>query len=225
MWVLLNDAFLSIVAHPERSKLLVVRARLEQDIRNVFPDARIVALPNRDYQFRCTVKRAAVQRAMVREVARIDYTNFKDSVPDRQRHDLYLQVWTVMSRLARRTFSRSDDLRWDTTAWGLPLEDDHYAESYAAESRPLETGEDTQPKATRGAAGTGTGNVAGTVPEMPRPAAPLTTGTGAVTGLLGTPAGIVGWLEKCVKVRATHPEPKPPAAWRVREDERYWSED
>ena len=44
-------------------------------------------------------------------------------------------------------------------------------------------------------------------------------------GTIAVPPKIADWLEKCVKVRATHPEPRPPADWRVREDERYWSED
>ena len=105
MWVMLNDAFLSIVAHETRPKMLWVRARQREDIEAVFPEAHIRATPQRDYQFRTLVKRTSVERAMAAEVRRIDYTNFKNSVGEPARHDAYLDVWTRMFRWG----SRNDD--------------------------------------------------------------------------------------------------------------------
>lgn len=113
MWVMLNDAFLSIVAHPSRPKLLLVRARQREDIEAVFPGANIRATPDRDYQFRALVKRRTVEAAMAAEVRRIDYTNFKNSVVDQRRHDAYLDVWTRMDRWGRKTDWRPLARRFD----------------------------------------------------------------------------------------------------------------
>ena len=103
MWIFANDAFLSIVAHRHKN-LLLVRARKEEDLRAVFPHAQIEATPRRDYQFRAVIKRREVERAMAREVARIDYTNFKDSVVDPERHDACAAVWSTMWRWANGGF-------------------------------------------------------------------------------------------------------------------------
>jgi hypothetical protein len=101
MWVMLNDSFLSIVKHRTKRNVLLVRARQREDIALVFPDARIIADGGTDYEYRAEIKRRAVEAAMVGEVRRIDYGNFKDSVPDRRRHDIYLTVWSTLMRLGR----------------------------------------------------------------------------------------------------------------------------
>jgi hypothetical protein len=102
MWVMLNDSFLSIVAHRSKRSMLVIRARRAEDISLVFPQARLIEGGGIDYEFRALVKRSVVQRAMAREVERIDYHNFKDSVRDVRRHDVYLTVWATLMRLGRR---------------------------------------------------------------------------------------------------------------------------
>ena len=78
MWVMLNDSFLSIVAHRSKRSILVIRARRAEDISLVFPQARLIEGGGTDYEFRALVKRSVVQRAMAREVERIDYHNFKE---------------------------------------------------------------------------------------------------------------------------------------------------
>src|SRR5262245_25115673 len=118
MWIILNNAFLSVVATASNDDTLVVRARKRQDILNVFPNARIVALPKRDYQYRTVVSRQEMKDAMAAQVDRIDYTNFKDSVADDARHDAYLSIWQTMlqwshgffnQRPKRRHYRPSDD--------------------------------------------------------------------------------------------------------------------
>ena len=104
MWIVLNDSFLSIVAHPTRPKLLLVRARKEEDLHAVFPYATIQATPERDYQFRITASRKTVQRMLAGEVKRINYPNFKDSVADLERHDAYSAIWSTIFRWARGGF-------------------------------------------------------------------------------------------------------------------------
>jgi hypothetical protein len=106
MWVLLNDSFLSIVAHNDQPGVMLVRARRRADIKAVFPQVKIIANGGADYEFRAEVDRRDVEAALVGEVRRIDYGNFKDSVRDRFRHDLYLRIWSTLMQLAPRRRQR-----------------------------------------------------------------------------------------------------------------------
>lgn len=98
MWVFLNNAFLSIVAHRTKPQHLLVRARFPEDLARVFPRALVETTPDADYRYRCTVTRLQVQRAMGSAVMNVTYPNFKASVspsePHRQR--AYGRVWGVM---------------------------------------------------------------------------------------------------------------------------------
>lgn len=96
MWIFLNDAFLSIVAHRDRPDDLLVRARAPGDIEMVFPGAVVLSTPAADYPFRAVVDRRVVAGALLSRVAGIDYDNFKGSVAEDTRHDAYLDVWAMM---------------------------------------------------------------------------------------------------------------------------------
>jgi len=99
MWIMLSDCFLSIVSKDCARDELLVRARRKGDIEKIFPGAKVTRTPLADYMYRAVVKRAAVGEAMVGEVARITYGNFKDSVTDDALHNAYLRVWTTMVSL------------------------------------------------------------------------------------------------------------------------------
>lgn len=98
MWIFMNDAMLSIVAHRTKPNHLLVRARKAGDIARVFPGTRETRTPGADYLYRAVVKREDVAGALFAEVLAIDYPNFKGSVQDRERHDAYMDVWRVMHR-------------------------------------------------------------------------------------------------------------------------------
>jgi hypothetical protein len=72
------------------------------DIERVFPQATVTHTPKRDYAYRSTLPRAVIQTALAAIVAAIDYTNFKDSVPDQARHDAYFACWDAMYELQVR---------------------------------------------------------------------------------------------------------------------------
>lgn len=122
MWIFLNDAFLSIVEpggdNPE--DCLMVRARTHADLKRVFPSAEIIANTGTDYPFRAFIPRSEVAARIAVSVACINYGNFKDSVRDDHRHNVYLRVWTAMRELARRPRAKTKarimrDLdSWDT---------------------------------------------------------------------------------------------------------------
>lgn len=100
MWLMLNDAFLSIVKKDCPPDCLLVRARRPGDIEKVFGRrVQVTRAEDADYLFRAVVARADVEEAMDKEIGRIDYANFKSSVADLELHNAYLSVWTAMSRV------------------------------------------------------------------------------------------------------------------------------
>ena len=97
MWIFLNDAMLSIVQKPaDKAGTLTVRGRIKGDIERVFPGAMVIEGGGTDYRFRANVPRDQVAQAMFDQVMALNYSNFKSTVKDRQRHDAYLKVWSAM---------------------------------------------------------------------------------------------------------------------------------
>jgi hypothetical protein len=101
MWVYLRDSFLSIVSHRDDPNCLLVRARKSGDIKRAFPDAVETHTPRADYHYRATIPREQVGEVLARQALSIPYDNFKAAVPDRARHDAYLDCWATMLRWGR----------------------------------------------------------------------------------------------------------------------------
>ncbi|MFM7674368.1 MAG: hypothetical protein ACKO5F_02000 [Synechococcus sp.] len=105
MWIFLSDAFLSIVADkadPSGDRLLV-RARRAGDIERVFPEAEVFCVAGADYAFRSWLPRASVAQACQDQVQAIQYTNFKNSIRDRDYHDAAMDAWVAMHRYQSRS--------------------------------------------------------------------------------------------------------------------------
>lgn len=100
MWITLNNAFVSVVAHREKRDILLVRARFEGDLQRLFPAFadRVHRTPSADYLFRVEVPRQAVASVMAEQIVGIQYPNFKNSVREHWRHEVYSDVWSVMYR-------------------------------------------------------------------------------------------------------------------------------
>lgn len=96
MWIALSDSFLSIVHKDCQRDELLVRARRKGDIERIFPRAKVTRAAKADYRFRAAVKTSEVCKAISREVRRVTYSNFKDSVRDDDLHDAYLKFWNAM---------------------------------------------------------------------------------------------------------------------------------
>jgi hypothetical protein len=101
MWLMLNDAFLSIVSKDCARDELLVRARRRGDIEKIFPAAKVTRDTRSDYLFRAVIKRKYVDGVMLGELARVTYPNFKDSVQEIALHDAYMRVWVEMAKLQR----------------------------------------------------------------------------------------------------------------------------
>lgn len=100
MWIFLNSAFVSIVAHRDKPDVLCCRGRLAGDLQRAFrghlKGRRVRHTPGADYAFRVELPRKLVQRVLAAQVAAIDYPNFKGSVRQADRESLYMRVWSVM---------------------------------------------------------------------------------------------------------------------------------
>lgn len=97
--MILNDAFISLVEYecnPPQPDKLLCRARIQGDIEKVFPDAQVYHTPGADYSFRAVVTRTEAGAAMVARIDGIDYRNFKNSVRDNARHDVYEDCWRIL---------------------------------------------------------------------------------------------------------------------------------
>jgi len=99
MWICLSESFLSIVDASDEPGTLLVRARRQGDIEAVFPDAKVVQSPGRDYLYRAGVKREAVAAALAEQVMKLAYPNFKNSVRDSHLHARYSTIWSAMASL------------------------------------------------------------------------------------------------------------------------------
>jgi len=103
MWIFLNDAFLSIVAHVDRPDDLLVRARVPGDLERTFPGTEVTTTPDADYRYRAVVPRVDVARVLAERAGSIDYPNFKNSIrsDDPERRHACGKVWSVMHALQR----------------------------------------------------------------------------------------------------------------------------
>jgi hypothetical protein len=104
MWLFTNNAFISIVQDRDMDDQLWVRARIKGDLEAflgvLIEDLDVIETVDADYRWRCVVSRPMVTAAVIHAVSKIDYENFKNSIPSSKkgnlRHDTYLRVWTVM---------------------------------------------------------------------------------------------------------------------------------
>jgi hypothetical protein len=109
MWLCLNDSFLSIVDKDCNHDCLLVRARRKGDIERVFGKVAVPLVaftPKADYAYRAVLHRDLVKAAMIREVDRICYPNFKNTVQDEDLHSAYLSIWSVMYRVQASLLAR-----------------------------------------------------------------------------------------------------------------------
>lgn len=111
MWIFLNNAFVSAVEHRDNPKKVLLRARVKGDIEAfvhpLFPTELTIAVntgskvfetPDADYRFRLALDKRDFGFLVKWHAEHIDYDNFKGSIApeEKERHDVYLRVWSVM---------------------------------------------------------------------------------------------------------------------------------
>ena len=100
MWICLNDAFFSIVAHRDEPESLLVRARREGDIEKYWPLAKSWKDDKADYHYRAVIPRYQVSGVLSDYLMKqLNYDNFKNSVSDQGLHHHYSNIWSSMTKL------------------------------------------------------------------------------------------------------------------------------
>lgn len=107
MWMITPIGFFSGVADKRDRNTIVVRARKHSHLvalRKRVPGAsKIRTGEGTDYPYRVTVTVAEWARfAADMAMETTEYTNFKDSVRDKDDHDVYLRVWGALRSLTPR---------------------------------------------------------------------------------------------------------------------------
>lgn len=106
MWIMTTRGFYSAVQHRGDPNRIMVRARCEEDIRNLLDliDAEPWSLERSDYEWRLECSVADWTTALAAMSLEIDYDNFKNAVAKRQGHEranVYMSVWSALLRLER----------------------------------------------------------------------------------------------------------------------------
>lgn len=104
MWIYFNDAALSVVKHNSLPNTLLVRSRTKGDIESIFPSAEVKRTELADYRFRANIPVEEVAAAIGQKILDIDYLNFKNSVDDEERHDVYMSIWSAGTKLERVSY-------------------------------------------------------------------------------------------------------------------------
>ena len=103
MWIVLNNAFFSIVQNANNGEELLVRARVKGDIEKIFPKADVFEDNYADYKYRSFIDRENVASTIKEKALNINYGNFKSSVSksDYERSSAYADVWSALYKLQK----------------------------------------------------------------------------------------------------------------------------
>ena len=108
MWISLNDGFVSAVEDWSDENMLVVRARRYEHLENLGTGYEIEEdlTGKKDYKYRMRIPKQEFSELIADRIKKIDYFNFKNSVKDKELHDAYLKVWSIMYDL------QNDEYPW-----------------------------------------------------------------------------------------------------------------
>jgi hypothetical protein len=114
MWLFTEHGFMSVVAHRDNAKLLLVRFRTRKDARAILdgltswerdtkraaPKRKVISTPDADYPFRFIVGRERFANFLSASIrAGLRYTNFKSVVATVQgieRAETYHEIWSIL---------------------------------------------------------------------------------------------------------------------------------
>ena len=109
MWIVMNDSYVSIVKDREDDMGVVVRARVKEDLENLFGAEHaqdIIETDDSDYRFRLFLDQAYVAAVIEDKVMGINYDNFKNSVKQSWRKQAYTRIWNVMYDVQENMYPR-----------------------------------------------------------------------------------------------------------------------
>jgi hypothetical protein len=111
MWLFCTDGFFSTVKDQQEPGRMLIRARCEKDIRNLYdryrktcPSMRKPTTDEtRDYRYRLSISKRDWVKLAAELASEVDYPNFKSAVHRRRdqanKGQAYAEVWATMHRL------------------------------------------------------------------------------------------------------------------------------
>ena len=95
MWICLNTGFLSVIADKDPAKLIVL-ARRKRDLLSTFGENfTIVETTDRHYRWRVFIDRESFKAVVAGQIDAINYTNFRNSVKDKDLYEMYREFWLI----------------------------------------------------------------------------------------------------------------------------------
>lgn len=97
MWLIINEAYLSIVKHNSKENTYLVRAREREHIIDNFGEETLYVIPKADYPYRCNVSEFQLTEFLSHYVTyRLDYTNFKSSLNTEKFKIVCMSIWRFL---------------------------------------------------------------------------------------------------------------------------------
>tara|TARA_Y100001934_G_C12324383_1_gene761771 strand:- start:443 stop:847 length:405 start_codon:yes stop_codon:yes gene_type:complete len=120
MWIFTQTGFLSVVEHRDDRRCLIVRARAQEDLKDIaeFAVQQVMEMPEADYRFRVEVARVTFAAFMRSKISELDYPNFKQRLHEQKRTDVAIereqfayQIWRAGEQYQRVVESLHDESR------------------------------------------------------------------------------------------------------------------
>jgi hypothetical protein len=96
MWIAHTEGWISIVSHRDDPEVLLVRARRDDHITHLWPDAEIIILADADYRYRAAISREMVAEVIAEVLINMEYDDFKSHVSDVELRTSFLSIWDFM---------------------------------------------------------------------------------------------------------------------------------
>lgn len=99
MWLITNRGFYSAVEHRDDPNAVLVRARSEEDINNLasmLPGSKPWKDDTADYLWRLSCSKEEWAGVVAEFALNTNYDNFKSSVDDPLRQQVYMEVWSAL---------------------------------------------------------------------------------------------------------------------------------
>lgn len=98
MWVFTKRGFVSIIASENSPADFMVQSRFPGHIEALFPNAHVTEAPYGIYRFRASVQKHIVAETLLDIVEHIDYSIFKDAIPDKRYQKALKDAWATLNK-------------------------------------------------------------------------------------------------------------------------------
>ena len=97
MWMFTTRGFLSIVQHNAMPDHFQVKSRVPGPLESLWPDHEVEVIDGADYRYRITIEKLEVLPVLLKVIASVDYTSFKDACShDSKYHTALTRIWNIM---------------------------------------------------------------------------------------------------------------------------------